>query len=210
MKASSNPSTKPSEDGMKSKFVRKAPDYVLDQYKGQPPYKKQALSIMPSSPIQSYRSAERFTPLRLTIDEVFNTFKDQPWVRRPKPIQPKSRTRSPSTGRSIKLPNSHSNSVLPFKLSLYCILRINIVSCFTFCIYNHPACAPMMRFPPLGGSYDNAPMMGFPLRGGKLAIFRKWDAPLLVESRLYTLRWDAPSRGSVQRRHQRPSIHRPR
>jgi len=34
-------------------------------------------------------SAERFTPLRLPIDEIFNTFKYQPWARRPEanPIQ---------------------------------------------------------------------------------------------------------------------------
>jgi len=43
---------------------------------------------MPSSPIQDYRSAERFTPLKLSINEVFNTFKDQPWVRHSKLIQP--------------------------------------------------------------------------------------------------------------------------
>jgi len=88
MKASSNPPTKHKEDGTKSKSAREAPDYVPDQHRGQPFYKKQALSIMSSSPIQDYRLAVHFTPLKLLICEVFNTFKDQPWVRRPKPIQP--------------------------------------------------------------------------------------------------------------------------
>ena len=65
-----------------------APDYVPNRHRGQHSYKKQALSIMPLSPIQGYRSADHFTPLILLIDEVFNTFKDQSCVRRPKPIQP--------------------------------------------------------------------------------------------------------------------------
>jgi len=88
MKASSNPSTKPSEDEAISKSAREAPDYVSNRHRGLPPYKKQTLSIMPSRTIQGYRSAECFTPLKLPIDEVFNTFKDQPKVRCLKPIQP--------------------------------------------------------------------------------------------------------------------------
>jgi len=85
MKAPSNPSARHSEDKTKSKSACEAPDHAPDQHRGQPPYKKQALPIMPSSSIRSYISAERFIPLKLPIDEVFNTFKDQPWVRRPKP-----------------------------------------------------------------------------------------------------------------------------
>ena len=58
-----------------------------DRHWKQPPYKKQALSILPPNPPQNYRSMERFTPLKLLINKVFNTFKYQPWVRCPKPIQ---------------------------------------------------------------------------------------------------------------------------
>jgi len=49
--------------------------------KGKPLYKKQVC------PLQSYKSMERFTPLKLPINKVFNTFKDQPWVRCLKSIQ---------------------------------------------------------------------------------------------------------------------------
>jgi len=67
MKASSNPSARLSKDETKSKFACEASDHAPHRHKGQPPYKKQALSIMSSSPIQSYRSAKCFTPLRLPI-----------------------------------------------------------------------------------------------------------------------------------------------
>ena len=63
---------------MKLKSACEAPNYIPNQYRGQPPYKKQVLPIMTSNPIQGYKSAEHFTPLKLPIDEVFSTFKDQP------------------------------------------------------------------------------------------------------------------------------------
>ena len=77
MKASSNNSAKPNNDGTKSKSAREAPDHTPDRHQGQPPYKKQALSILSSSPIQSYKPIKRFTLLKLPINELFNTFKDQ-------------------------------------------------------------------------------------------------------------------------------------
>jgi len=51
MKAFSNPSARLSHNGKQSKSAREAPDHAPDQHKGQPPYKKQTLSIMPSNPI---------------------------------------------------------------------------------------------------------------------------------------------------------------
>ena len=78
MKASSNHSTKPSEDRTKSKSTREAPDYVPNRHRGTLSTRSNRFSIIPSSPILGYRSAGRFTPLKLSIDEVFNTFKDQP------------------------------------------------------------------------------------------------------------------------------------
>ena len=51
IKASSNPSTKPNKDEMKSKSTHEALNYVSDRYRGQPPYKKQVLSIITSSPM---------------------------------------------------------------------------------------------------------------------------------------------------------------
>ena len=43
--------------------------------------------ILSASPLRAYKSIEQFTLLRLSINEVFNTIKDQPWIRRPTPIQ---------------------------------------------------------------------------------------------------------------------------
>jgi len=88
MKASSNHPTKPGKDRVKWKSTHEAPKHAPDRHWRQPPYKKQTLFILSPSPIQSYRLTEHFTPLTLTINKVFNTFKNQPWVRQPKPIQP--------------------------------------------------------------------------------------------------------------------------
>jgi len=51
MEVSSNNSAKPSDDRIESKSAREALDHAPDRHQGQPPYKKQALSILPSSPI---------------------------------------------------------------------------------------------------------------------------------------------------------------
>jgi len=87
MKATSNHSAKLSDGGRKSKSTYETPGHAQDLHWGQPPYKKQVLLILPPNPLRSYKSMERFTPLRLPINEVFNIFINQPWVRRPKPIQ---------------------------------------------------------------------------------------------------------------------------
>jgi len=42
MKVSSNNSAKPSDDRIKSKFVREAPNHDSDRHRGQPFYKKQS------------------------------------------------------------------------------------------------------------------------------------------------------------------------
>jgi len=65
----------------------KAPDHAQDRHRGQPAYKKQALLIHSPSPLQNYKSMERYTPLKLPINKIFSTIKDQPWVRCPRPIQ---------------------------------------------------------------------------------------------------------------------------
>jgi len=45
------------------------------------------LQILSPSPLGAYKPIEQFTPLRLLINEAFNTINDQLWVRRPRPIQ---------------------------------------------------------------------------------------------------------------------------
>jgi len=70
--------------------IGSTPDHAQDRYRGQPPYKKQVLPFLPpvypTSLLQSYKSMECFTLLKFLINEVFNSFKDHPWVRRLKPI----------------------------------------------------------------------------------------------------------------------------
>jgi len=77
-KAFFNHSAKPSDVGGKSKSTCKAPDHASDRPQGQPLYKKHALPILLSSPLRSYKPMEHITPLKLPINEVFNTSKDQP------------------------------------------------------------------------------------------------------------------------------------
>ena len=86
MKASSNRCAKPDDGEVKSKSPHEAFDHIHDQFCGQPTHKRQALPILPPNPLLDYRSMEQFTSLKLPINEVFNTIKDQPWVRRPRPI----------------------------------------------------------------------------------------------------------------------------
>jgi len=45
---------------------------------------------------------EHFTPLKLSINNIFNTINDQPWVRRPRPIQ-----HNPSFSRSEEYYSYH-------------------------------------------------------------------------------------------------------
>ena len=87
MKTSSNHSAKRGDDGGKSKSPHEASAHVQDQNREQSAYKIQALSIFSPSLLQAYKMIEQFTPLRLPINEVFNTVKDQPWVKRLRPIQ---------------------------------------------------------------------------------------------------------------------------
>ena len=61
IKASSNNSAKPSDNGIKLKSTREVPDHALNWHRGQPPYKKKAISILLSSPIQGYMPTELFT-----------------------------------------------------------------------------------------------------------------------------------------------------
>jgi len=87
MKISSNHSAKTGDHGGKSKSPHEASTHVEDQNWGQHVYKRQALPILSASPLRAYKSIEQFTLLRLSINEVFNAIKDQPWIRRPRPIQ---------------------------------------------------------------------------------------------------------------------------
>ena len=53
---------------------------------GKPPY-KELVPILSTISLQGDRSTECFTPLKLTINEIFSTIKDQPWIRRLKLLQ---------------------------------------------------------------------------------------------------------------------------
>ena len=87
MRSSANHSTKHSEDGVESKPRYEATIGAKNQNRGQPAYNKQALPMLSPSPLQAFKPTERFTPLRLPINKVFNAIKDQLWVRHLKPIQ---------------------------------------------------------------------------------------------------------------------------
>ena len=47
---------------------------------GQPAYKSQALSVLSPNPLQAFKMEQHLTPLRLPINEVFNSIKDQHWL----------------------------------------------------------------------------------------------------------------------------------
>jgi len=82
----SNHSAKHSDDGGKSVSARSFRPCPRSE-PGQPVSKRQVLLILSPRPLQAYKLIEQFTPLKLPISEVFNTIKDQPWVRRSRPIQ---------------------------------------------------------------------------------------------------------------------------
>ena len=86
MKASSDHPVKPSDGGEMSKSPYEAPNRPPDRHRGQLAHKRQALSIASPDSLRDDRLMERFTPLKLSIDEIYNTIKDQPWVRRPRPL----------------------------------------------------------------------------------------------------------------------------
>jgi len=88
IKSSSHHFVKPSDDGVMVKSAREASSHTPDRHRGQPPYKKQTLSILSLNPLQSYQPIQYFTALKLPINKMFNTFKDHPWVRHPKSFQP--------------------------------------------------------------------------------------------------------------------------
>jgi len=69
------------------KSPHEASAHTQDRNRGQPAFKRQALLILSPSPLRAFRTEEYFTPFRLSINEIFNTIKDQSWVRRPKPIR---------------------------------------------------------------------------------------------------------------------------
>ena len=87
MKASSDRPAKPSDGGGKSKSPREAPDHSPERHQGQPAHKRQAFSITSPSSLRDDRSMECFTSSKLLIDKVYNTIKDQSWVRRPRALQ---------------------------------------------------------------------------------------------------------------------------
>ena len=64
----------------------KASAHAQDQNQGQPAYTRQAFQILSSSLLGAYKLIEKFTLLRLSVNEVFNTIKDQTWTMRPRPI----------------------------------------------------------------------------------------------------------------------------
>jgi len=76
MKASSNRCVKPGDGESKSKSPHEAFDHIQDRFWGQPTRKRQALPILPPNPLWDHRSMEHFTLLKLLINEVFNTIKD--------------------------------------------------------------------------------------------------------------------------------------
>jgi len=76
MKASSNRWAKPGDGEAKSKSLHEAFDHIQDRFWGQSTHKRQAFPILPPNPLWDYRSMEHFTLLKLLINEVFNTIKD--------------------------------------------------------------------------------------------------------------------------------------
>ena len=87
MKTSANHSVKHDDNRGKSKSPHEASAHAQDRNEGQPAYKRQTLQVLSPSSLQAYKPIEIFTPLKLCINEVFNTIKDQPWVKRSGPIQ---------------------------------------------------------------------------------------------------------------------------
>ena len=87
MKSFVNQSLKHDNDREKMNLQCESPTHVSDQNQGQPTCKKQAFPVLSSNPLRAFRMEQHFIPSRLPINEVFNAIKDQPWVRRPKPIQ---------------------------------------------------------------------------------------------------------------------------
>ena len=86
-------------DGEKFKPQYEATTRARNPNQGQPAYKRQTLPILSPSPFYNFKTKEHFTPLKLTINMVFNAIKDQLWVRRPKLIQyfPQQKSIVPST-----------------------------------------------------------------------------------------------------------------
>ena len=88
MKTSFNHTAKYGDIEEKSKSPHEASTHTHDQNQGQPTFKRQVLHILSQNPLQTYKAMQQhFTPLRLPINEIFNTIKDQPWIRHPRPFQ---------------------------------------------------------------------------------------------------------------------------
>jgi len=115
MKASSNHSAKSGDGEGKSKFPHKAPDRNQDRHRGQLAHKKQALPILSLSSLHGSRSMEGFTPLKLPISEIFNTIKDQPWARHPRPPQHNSSLPGLEEYNSYREGKGHQTTVGPFE-----------------------------------------------------------------------------------------------
>ena len=85
MKTSFNYIAKHNDVGGKSNSPHEVSANSQDCNRGQLAFKRQAVPVLPPNSFRTYNVREQhFTMLRLHINEVFNTFKDQPWVRRPR------------------------------------------------------------------------------------------------------------------------------
>ena len=88
MKTSFDHTAEHGDVGGKSKSPHEASAHSQDRNRGQPAFKKKVLPIHPSNSLRTNNPMEQhFTSLKLSINEVFNTFKVQPGVRCPRPIQ---------------------------------------------------------------------------------------------------------------------------
>ena len=76
MKSSINHPAKCDDDKEKSKSQYETTIRPRNLNRGQPAYKKHALSILSLNPLRAFKPTEHFTPLRLPINEVFNAIKD--------------------------------------------------------------------------------------------------------------------------------------
>ena len=86
MKTSSNYSAKPTTT-REVEVCARSLHHAQDQNRGQLAYKRQALLILSPNLLRAYKPIEQFTQLRLPVNEIFNTIKDQRWVRRSRPAQ---------------------------------------------------------------------------------------------------------------------------
>jgi len=87
MKSSVNQPLKCGNYGEKLKSQYEAPINASNPNRGQPAYKRHVFLVFSLNSVQAFKMKEHLRPLRLPINEIFNTIKDQAWIKRPKSIQ---------------------------------------------------------------------------------------------------------------------------